>query len=110
MAEVYRQSFWMMHYGAGSPKRTTVWANTACIAELDVSALSLLLAELAVVWEDSHAGAHILMLKVGSPYKAGTLPRRLRENTIVTAHRYTDSSGRKRCVGSKALKSTQPVS
>ena len=25
--EVYRNNFWMMLYGSGSPKRTTVWSN-----------------------------------------------------------------------------------
>ena len=27
LAEVHRSSFWMMHYGAGSSKRTVMWSN-----------------------------------------------------------------------------------
>lgn len=31
--KVFRTDFWMMHYGAGCPKRTTVWSSNGDIIE-----------------------------------------------------------------------------
>ena len=38
-AEVWRQEFWMMHWGAECPKRTAVWSSDANIIHQLVSAL-----------------------------------------------------------------------
>jgi len=40
--EVWRTSFWMMHYGAESAKRTAIWSNSKSLIQYLVGGLALM--------------------------------------------------------------------
>ena len=81
-SQAWKVSWWMYLYGSRSPKRSIAISNSAAIGALDRGPLK--------AWK--------------------TLKKKLGKHSVQTSRQYVGKDGRKRFHGTKALRSTQPLS